>query len=182
MRALRRYVRLQVWPRRWRILGQPQSILAVLVAAAIALFGHRLAFHHLATDDLITAVFAYAALALGACLTGLTVALTLPDRSFAIFLAAAERDDKPSITAYGDLIFVFSWTAIAHWLVIVLALVMLATVGGHDVPTFAGTWSASAALAVVMIGALVYAMAQFLVTIITLSEVAGVYIAWIRRP
>jgi hypothetical protein len=162
MKALWRYLQKQAWPRRWDIVCQVQAIAAVGAAAVIVVAGDRLG--------------------LGACLTGLTVALTLPDRSFAHYLAATKREDKPDANAYHDLIFVFSWTAIAHWTVIALALVTFIGLGARDVPIFAGDCSVGGALVVLLIAVLVYAMAQFLVTIITLAQVAEVYISWIVRP
>lgn len=181
MKSLWRYLRTQVWPRRRDIACKVQVIAAVIAGVVVAMIGDRLGLDDLKVDTLVTGVFAYAALALGACLTGLTVALTLPDRSFAHFLAAEKRQDKPEANAYRDLIFVFSWTAIAHWSVIALALVTFLGLGNRDVPTLAGDCSLGGALIVLLVAALVYAMAQFLVTIITLSEVAEVYISWVLR-
>ena len=181
MRALLWYLRTQVWPRRAQIALQGQTALALLAGALVAVAGDDLALDDLDTDKFVTAVFAYAALALGACLTGLTVALTLPDRSFAEHLVAQEKEDDARTTAYGDLVFVFSWTALAHWVVIAAALVTIAVVGDQDLPTLAGDCSIAAALVVLLVTLLVYAMVQFGVTIITLSQVATVYIIWIRR-
>jgi hypothetical protein len=181
MHDLWRYLRTQAWPRRRDILRQGQVAAAVVAGIIVAIVGDRLGLDDVKVDVLVTAVFAYAALALGACLTGLTVALTLPDRSFALYLAAAKREDKPEANAYHDLVFVFSWTALAHWAVISLALVTFVGLGDQDVPTFAGDCSVGGALVVVLIAALVYAMAQFMVTIITLAEVAEVYINWMLK-
>jgi hypothetical protein len=178
MKDLWRYLRTQAWPRRRAILRQGQVAAAVIAGLIVAVVGDRLGLDDIKVDTLVTAVFAYAALALGACLTGLTVALTLPDRSFALYLAAAKRKDKPEANAYHDLVFVFSWTAIAHWTVISLALVTFVGLGDEDVPTFAGDCSVGGALIVLLVAALVYAMVQFLVTIITLAQVAEVYINW----
>jgi hypothetical protein len=181
MKALIGYLTKEIWPRRGRIFLRWQVVLAVATVVVVAFFGNDLALRDLATDKLVTAVFAYAALALGACLTGLTVTLTLPDRAFAQFLAEEDHPELPEGNAYGDLVFVFSWTAVAHWAVIALALVTIITVGDADVPTFRPDCSFSAVLVAVLLGLLVYAMAQFLVTILTLSQVAGVYIRWIQR-
>ncbi len=182
MRALWRYLCKQVWPRRRDIVCQVQVIAAVGAAAVITAAGDRFGLDDLKVDTLVVGVFAYAALALGACLTGLTVALTLPDRSFAHYLAATRRADKPDANAYHDLIFVFSWTAIAHWTVIALALLTFVGLGARDVPIIADDCSVGGALVVLLIAALVYAMAQFLVTIITLAQVAEVYVSWVLRP
>ncbi|HET9198700.1 MAG TPA: hypothetical protein VFN92_10665 [Solirubrobacterales bacterium] len=182
MKPLVRYLRRDVWPRRQAILFQGQTVLAVAVTLAIGIWGGDLAFDDLQTDKLVAAVLAYAALALGFCLAGLTIALTLPDRSFAKFLADYERqpEAKGARNAFSELVFVFSWTATAHWAVIVISLVTLVTQGSSTVPTFGSDCTAGAALIALLLGMLTYALAQFLVTVLTLSEVARVYITWMR--
>ena len=149
---------------------------------AIGIWGGDMALASLDTDKLVAAVLAYAALALGFCLAGLTIALTLPDRSFAEFLADFERipEAQGARNAFSELIFVFSWTATAHWMVIVISLVTLVTQGSGDVPTFSGDCSVGAVLVALLAGMLTYALAQFLVTVLTLSEVGRVYISWVR--
>jgi hypothetical protein len=57
--------------------------------------------------DVTTGLIAYAAIALGFCVAGLTISLTLPDRDFASQLAFCKEKGEPT-NAYSDLLFVFS--------------------------------------------------------------------------
>jgi hypothetical protein len=69
-------------------------------------------------------LIAYASIALGFCVAGLTISLTLPDRDFASHLATLKCPGQ-STNSYSDLLFVFSWTAIAHWGVILMLFVVI---------------------------------------------------------
>jgi hypothetical protein len=59
-----------------------------------------------AIGDLTTGLIAYASIALGFCVAGLTISLTLPDRDFASPLATLKRPGQ-STNSYSDLLFCF---------------------------------------------------------------------------
>src|SRR3954454_20199243 len=134
-KAIRSYLDEEVRPRSRQILRSSQFWIATLIAVSFAFFGADFAIATATVGQFVTVVLAYAAVAFGFCLAGLTVALTLPDASFVHHLATK----KPSIeqvekrgyvpNAYSDPLFVFSWTAIAHWLVIAAGLVLLTWLG-----------------------------------------------------
>jgi hypothetical protein len=188
------YLAEQVRPRWREIVTEPEWWLAVAVALVGALWGHRLALGDSKIGDVLTAVLAYAAVAFGFCLAGLTVALTLPDQRFAVSLAKLEaqtplkgfarwrrtKGEAFTESAYGKLLFVFSWTAALHWVVIVLAFVLLAA-RGYDaalIPDDASWWTRGITSMLALF--LIYAGMQFLVTLITLSQVGNAYIDDLR--
>jgi hypothetical protein len=83
-------------------------------------------------------------------------------------------------SGYSDLLFVFSWTAVVHWAVIVFGLVELVACdyGGALVET---PYDLLARLRLGLLTFLVlYAVFQFLITLITLSQVGNRYIEHLR--
>lgn len=187
LRTLRSYLAREVLPRRRSIARSSQLWIAIVAGAASWLWGDKLGVAHTSISDVTTAVLAYAALAFGFCLAGLTIALTLPDERFARSLATVRHPKDPTLadgrprSAYSDLIFVFSWTASAHWAVIVWAIGVLAACGGHLqlMPTHANVGDKAAAAGLAFL--LSYALMQFMVTVITLSQVGNRYIDSLRR-
>lgn len=179
------YLRDQVWPRRATFRGT-EFWLAVGGAVLLALFASNWGIADTKVGEALTVVLAYAAVAFGFCLAGLTVALTLPSESFAKELATKEPSEKMvkesgrMPNAYSDLLFVFSWTAVAHWAVIVFGLVELVACGygGALVET---PYDLPARIRLGLLTFLVlYAVFQFLITLITLSQVGNRYIEHLR--
>jgi hypothetical protein len=71
-------------------------------------------------------LIAYASIALGFCIAGLTISLTFPDAKFTARMSELSGKTSP----YSDLLFVFSWTAIAHWCAVVAMFVVILLVDG----------------------------------------------------
>jgi hypothetical protein len=136
--------------------------------------------------EVLTIVLAYAAIAFGFSVAGLTVALTLPDAAFVHELATrkptgklAELTRKPN--AYSDLLFVYSWTAAWHWVVLVLGFGELAIYGAGRRVAGSGIPPATQILDGLLVLATAYAVLQFLVTLITLSQVGNRYIERLKE-
>src|SRR4051794_24654712 len=87
------YAREQIRPRWREIATEPECLLAMGLGLAGAIWGDRLTVADSKVGDVVTVVLAYAAVAFGFCLAGLTVAMTLPDERFAVTLA--KLDDEP---------------------------------------------------------------------------------------
>lgn len=189
LRAALDYIRTEAWPRRRRILWSSECFIAVLVSVAFGLFGDDLAIGDATTGNVMVVILAYAAIAFGFCLAGLTVALTLPDRQFALELvkdpnnAEGRSDASNSVTgtAYSNLIFVFSWTAVAHWLTIVGAFVLLVAAGPDAHLVGQSASAGHEAVIAALFGVCTYAVLQFLTTVITLSQVGAAYVGILRN-
>jgi hypothetical protein len=191
IRTLLSYLVQQVRPRSREIVTEPEALFSICIGVAAGVWANRVALGDSRVGDVLTVVPAYAAVAFGFCLAGMTLAMTLPDAQFVDRLA--KRNEQPSTSwrkrrpngfeenAYARLLFVFSWTAVLHWMAIATAFVML-TVRGFDA-TFLPR---SACLGVrVLVGVLafflIYAAMQFLVTLVTLSQVGNAYISELRN-
>jgi hypothetical protein len=177
--AFLQYFWTEVWPRRTEILSG-NVLLAIATGAAVASYGDRLISRCVGVTELGTAFLAYASIGLGFCVAGMTVALTFPDKEF------VERLAKLSVPGrYGNalsaLLFVFSWTAVVHWCTIVLMLVVLFLRAGQPVFPESVTRLHRAGMFVCVTSSC-YCLFQFLVTVITLSQLGGAYSAGLKRP
>jgi hypothetical protein len=183
IRPLKQYLLDEGLPRWRNILLTPEIVVAVAVISIFAEYGGRLFETSPKIGDLTTGLIAYASIALGFCVAGLTISLTLPDRDFAAHLATLQRPGK-STNAYSDLLFVFSWTAIAHWgAILVLFIVILLTESSSALLPHGHTKYRTVIVAAIA-GICTYCLCQFLITLITLSQVGAVYIRHlaVRHP
>jgi hypothetical protein len=175
IRPLVQYLMDEGVPRARQILMGSETCVAVVVATVCFIWGSRWFGETPRTGDLSTGLIAYSAIALGFCVAGLTISLTLPDREFASCLAFLKNGNDPT-NGYSDLLFVFSWTAIAHWFTLVLLFLMMLFVKS-DCPLFPTPVSDLHKLGVsIVAGACTYCLCQFLITLITLSQVGRSYI------
>jgi hypothetical protein len=156
------------------------------LGGAVAVFASHWGIATSTVGDILTVVLAYAAVAFGFCLAGLTVALTLPDEKFVHKLATMEPSERQvikksrAVNAYSDLLFVFSWTAVAHWLVISFGLFLLVACGAEH-KLVAGSYGLNERLTLgVFSFFVVYALCQFLITLITLSQVGNHYVGELK--
>ena len=169
------YLRDEGAPRCRSIVVAPETILSVLTGWSFMHYGGKWFSSSPKVGDLTTGMIAYAAIALGFCVAGLTISLTLPDHDFASQLAC-RKEPAERTNAYSDLLFVFSWTAIVHWaaLVSLFALLLFNEGSSGLIPpgsSFLRKLSISAIATICT-----YCLCQFLITLITLSQVGRVYI------
>ncbi len=179
LKTLWQYLHQEVGTRLGEIVLTSEVVLAIITALAVALKSEVVFHENPKVADVAPVLLSYAAIALGFCVAGLTVSLTLPDRVFAEHLVQSKpkhlRHDS-----YSDLLFVFSWTAVCHWLSIVglVGAVLFAPKGQSLMPYGASLqyrWAAG-----VLTFTCTYSFFQFLITLITLSQVGTVYITHLR--
>jgi hypothetical protein len=169
------YLRDEGFPRLNKIVLTWETAISLFVAFSFWQWGNQLFSLSPKVGDLTTGLIAYAAIALGFCVAGLTISLTIPDQDFASKLAVLKKDEE-STNAYSDLLFVFSWTAIAHWfaLVVLFALTLFTESNGPLLP--AGHSSLRGWIVSFVACVCTYCLCQFLITLITLSQIGNVYI------
>ncbi|HEY4742643.1 MAG TPA: hypothetical protein VIH76_18750 [Candidatus Acidoferrales bacterium] len=175
-KPLAQYLKQEVVPRWKKVLVTWESAISALVVYLFAKYGTHLFSASPRVSDIVTGVAAYAAIALGFCIAGLTISLTLPNETFAAKLSETTVGGG---NAYSALLFVFSWTAIAHWCAVVtmFAIALFSDGASPLLPpdsSITRVWLVSLAA-----GLLAYCLCQFLITIITLSQVGGVYIKFL---
>src|SRR5205814_1101414 len=83
------------------------------------------------------------------------------------------RPKKKKHDAYSELIFVFSWTAFVHWIVVCMSVVLVLIV---DPQQQAFTIQRYRLRSGIVTGLSIYAFLQFLVTLITLAQVGATYL------
>jgi phosphoglycerol transferase MdoB-like AlkP superfamily enzyme len=173
--ATRQYLRDEIGPRAGNIIGGSELWLSLLIGIACAVWGDQILLGKTKIGDMVSGLLTYASIAFGFCLAGLTLALTLPDRSFAKRLATSKVSNRKQ-DAYSDLLFVFSWTAICHWVAIVAFIVAL-VVAGPQSDILPSTAPISRRVFVAVIAFITaYGVLRFLITLITLSQVGRLYI------
>jgi hypothetical protein len=174
-KPIAQYVRDEGVPRWREIFIAPEALISIAVVASFVEWGERLFALSPKISDLTTGLIAYASIALGFCVAGLTISLTLPDRDFAPKLATLERSGGKT-NAYSDLLFVFSWTAIAHWIAVLVLFVVILLTESNQALLPSGHSRLRTAVVALIAGLCTYCLCQFLITLITLSQVGNVYI------
>jgi hypothetical protein len=186
--ALLDFWRSEVFPRLRRTFISTEVAIAATLATIFAALGADAGVAAANTGDIVLILLAYAGIAFGFSVAGLTLVLTAPDRAFASELAwsdpgreAGIASAPPKQSSYANLLFIFSWTAIMHWLVVVGALALLLALG-KDSRFLADASSARHRVGVgVLAFFTVYAVELFLITVITLTQVGEAYIGRLHR-
>jgi hypothetical protein len=178
--ATKSYLAEEALPRMRGILLGSEVFVSIGIGVFAALWGEKFFPAGMKIGELCGTFLSYTAIAMGFCLAGLTIALTLPDREFAKKLATTKAKENGA-DAYSDLLFVFSWTAIAHWISLVVLIVVFMHYGSQK-DLFPEVITQNRRI---MIGVLItmngYAFCQFLVTLITLSQVGRRYIETLTK-
>jgi hypothetical protein len=181
IKAILNYIAKEALPRWKEILFGSELWVALIAGAYIALYPDSL--HSLNTSksgDIGSLLLTYAAIALGFALTGMTVVLTLPEREFANKLATA-KIEKDGNNSYADLLFVFSWTSVCHWVLLLSAMTYLLCFG-FEAEVFKAETLTNCQKVVMGVLAfeMIYCLCQFLITVITLSQVGNHYISFLN--
>lgn len=177
LRALRQYVAEETAPRWKAIILSWETLISVAVLVCFITYGDRLFRTYPKISDVTTGLIAYASIALGFCVAGLTIALTLPEPRFTLRLAAPTTGRRTS--AYSDLLFVFSWTAITHWFAVLMLFGVVLFSDGGAVLLPAGHSTARKWIVALMAFLCIYCLCQFLITLITLSQVGNLYVRFL---
>jgi hypothetical protein len=173
------FFRRELRPRMREILFTQDFVLAGLLAVSLSIWGPDHLNNAAKISDLASIIVSYGAIAIGFCIGGLTIALTLPDREFTQRLAEFSLPSKEG-NALSSLLFVFSWTAVVHWFAVAVMLMVLLLDGKNDqsfLHDFGGWHRAIVAIASFTC---IYALFQFVITVLTLARVGGVYIEKLR--
>jgi hypothetical protein len=157
-----------------------ETLLAVVLGVASAFIALPHADLSGKISDICVAYVGYAAIALGFCVGGITVALTLPAPDFVKKLANLTLPERGD--ALSSLFFVFCWTAVVHWISIVAFILVLLFDGHSDVAVFTADSIHYRILRGCMITLASYALFQFLITVLTLWQVGTRYIETLQTP
>src|SRR5437870_1958753 len=123
IRDIHWYSSKMVLPRAFTILFSSELFFSVVVGSIAGYYGGHWVPTTTTTSAVAVAFLTYASIALGFSLAGLTLALTLPNEGF-VQLLSTNRPRGSKYDSYSALLFVFSWTAIIHWLLVVIAVLL----------------------------------------------------------
>ena len=177
--SIRDYVASEILPRKRKVVFGSDVLMAVTAAVLIGSYGSDTPLRSLIAGDFVGTFLAYGAIAMGFCLGGMTLVLTIPNERFTSLLAKAKTDQGNGPSAYSDLLFVFSWTAIWHWIAICVGLVAAIALGWTSAILPMNASVTHKVVVGVVAFAMIYSLAEFLVTLITLSQVGRQYITHI---
>jgi hypothetical protein len=188
IRAICAFFGQEAIPRSRGILLASETGIAAALAILLGIFAHHLAVATTATGDVVVAVLAYAAIGFGFSVAGLTIVLTAPDHEFAHELAwsdpsegAGIAKEPPKRSSYANLLFIFAWTAMAHWAVIIAGFTLLLGLG-KDTPLMGNGASTLHRVGVSLAAFItIYAVELFLITVISIAQAGGAYIDRLHR-
>lgn len=165
----------QVWPRRRQILLHRHMVWTVGSSALVVALCATQPVGDLQISSVSGAALGYAALSFGACVTGAVLALTLPSEDRVRKLATSGREGS-KYSHYSDLVFNFTWSAVAQ-LGLVLAVAFAYLLGGETrVWPTDPRWS-HIVLLVAAVATGVYSIIRLFSVLYTMSQVAAVVIA-----
>ena len=176
LKAVAQYVRDEGLPRWPKIVFNWECLVTVIVIGVFAKYGDQLFASYPRVSDITTGLIAYASIALGFCIAGLTISLTFPDAKFTAHMSELSGKTSP----YSDLLFVFSWTAIAHWCAVVAMFVVILLADGSQSLIPPGRSGFRLWIVSLLAGLCAYCLCQFLITLITLSQAGSAYIKFLR--
>jgi len=175
-----RFLRTAIFPRITEIIFTQETLLSITIGIAAFFASSRVFAHAAKLSDLTIGFVGYAAIALGFCVAGITIALTLPDRDFMQRLATLRIPEKEG-DALASLLFVFVWTAFVHWCSIAIALIFLLLFGHIEATDLVD----KGRLPRILLGAgasiAAYTLLQFLITTLTLWQVGSLYIDKLKK-
>lgn len=175
VRPLFQYLRDEGIPRCGKIVFSAESAISLAVGIAFFRWGGAHFSANPKVGDLTTGLIAYAAIALGFCVAGLTISLTLPDQDFVTSLALPTKGGAKT-NSFSDLLFVFSWTAIAHWFALITLFACTLFAESQN-PLLPPGYSELRLVTVAVTACIcTYCLCQFFITLVTLSQIGRVYI------
>jgi hypothetical protein len=155
-----------------RIFATTHPYLALSVPLfVIPWFGDDLGLSALKIGDTITASATYNTVIFGFCAAATALVLAIPNERFLQFISTRAG----STTPFRDIIFVFSWTGVVHWIAFALSLLCLVFYGNDAIIKITSSTSHEYKLFMIYATAQIYAFLQFLVTMIAVYEVGDLY-------
>jgi len=174
MGTISRYVSDEIRPRLGRILFH-KSFLSSLVIGIVYFFGgEHVSGTTIKVKDIAGTFLAYGAIALGFCVAGFALVVAFPNEGFAKLLA--NHNKRKALNSYSNLLFVFSWTGMLHWLLILFSIAVLSVFPETITDLKFGTLNLKTILCSFTVSLVVYCLLQFLLLILTLHQVGAVYI------
>jgi len=180
LKAVRQYLLQEARPRIREIVFGHEFVISLLLAGASGAYGDRVFHERPQVFEATALLVSYAAIALGFCIAALTVVFTLPDPKFAARLAGIKLPQR-TVDAYSDLLFVFSWTAISHWALIVSLVLFTLFCGSSTALLPYGSALGRRFVLGLMTFLTTYCLAQFLIVLITISQVGRLYIDRLQK-
>lgn len=169
------YIRDEIAPRYHRVLFTTHPWLSAVIS--LTLTNGVPEFHKdVKLSALVFYISTYSSLAIGFCVTGMTVCFALSER-YIKFLSKSK--DITGKDALDDLIFVFSWTAIINVIEISYSIFLYMFVGDVTLKVWISQNFKISAFFLLFI--VIYSFLQFFVAVITVSQSVLMYKIMINK-
>ncbi|MFA6029837.1 MAG: hypothetical protein WC969_08290 [Elusimicrobiota bacterium] len=171
LKSLWQYFKIDVWRHIRSIIFSVEILVSILGGIGVRCASHLGLLDLAKLDAMISALLTYATISFGFCVAAISIVINIPNPRFARKLANSKlKAKKADLNAYSDLLFIFSWTAMWHWLLIVLVLIVqlwkpAAWKGWHFL----------------VLGFItIYALCLFLIMLLAITQFGSAYIQDIR--
>jgi hypothetical protein len=175
IKSILHYIKNETHPRICCIILGSEFLISALLCLLMGYFGPKLGLDKVKISSLSGAFLNYSAIAFGFAVTGMTLAISIPSKELAVKMAKT-KVSKNHHSTYSDLIFVFSWTAVVHLISILACLSFIMLTTDTQMILSSPPQRIERALLAASSFLMLYGLANFLITIITISQVGAVYI------
>ena len=172
------YVSKQAAKQYGRVLFTTHPYLSGVIAISYYFYREDLRRAELSLSSLFAVFLTYNTVVFGFCIAALALAIAIPNEQFLKFIS--ERDEK-NRTPYRDLIFVFSWTAVVHWISFVFLFSITIFEGVNYIIPPDNFSILPVFIFYLFAWVQLYALFQFLVNIFTVFEVADLYSQFLSK-
>lgn len=191
IKGLRLYWRDWLQPFAKSVAVSFEAVSSTLLGLATAICGNTWPLGSVFVGDLGTGLLTYAAISFGFSVTATALILAVPHQAFFRWLVTlgsgdegngkGERAVASANDAYSKLLFVFSWTSLLHWLLIVVIIVAV-VLRGVSAPVFpVGERWEERVVSGVIVSVTAAALMQFLVALVTLAQFSRVFVLFLSQ-
>lgn len=169
----------QVRPRLRAIVFHRTTYLACFASVVLYVCARWTTFGDVPIEAIRTNLTAYAALSFGASISGCILILTLPSREF-IRIASSHRIGGRRQSSYSDLLFVFTFSAVAQLWTIGVVVAMFA-LGGSEAVLADGARATHHLLFLLAAFVVVFSLVRLVVVVTTVSQLGVVIESAVRE-
>lgn len=169
----------EVWKRKKLIICTRYTLVSLMLGVATTFFVHILSGGSISIKEIASYGITYAAFSFAACITAVTLFLSLPNRDTVIALVTV-IDGKTNSTAYYEMIFVPLWAAVTQ-LTMVLICAINILFGGDLSVAVDNAYFTHHLMSVVSFSIFYYSILELGITIGMFSNVAKIVIKSVEQ-
>jgi len=180
--TLRQFFKNELYPRRRDLLTDSSLIISFIVAVLFQIKYRGIHITDFTIGGLFLVLMAYATITFGFCLSGITLTFIIPNTDFILWIASHHKGmqkDNTHRNFFSELLFIFIWTGILHWLLIITSLFIIFNFGWKTnlvINSLAIDGIIITIIQLIYILFIQYCLLQFLWTLFALHQVSSLYL------